>query len=44
MAGVSIYLDFRDWRVGCYRGDTHHYACPLPCVVIRWDRRNQWPE
>lgn len=36
---VSIYLDFRDWWVGYYRGDDYHYVCPLPCIVIRWSRR-----
>lgn len=36
---VKVYWDFRDWWVGYYRGDEHHYACPLPCLVIRWDRR-----
>lgn len=40
-AGRSIrcYFDRRDWWVGYYRGDTHHYVCPLPTLVIRWRRR-----
>lgn len=33
-----VYIDRRDWWVGYYRGDTHHYVCPLPTVVIRWAR------
>jgi hypothetical protein len=37
--GMSIYFDFRDWWIGYYRGDNHHYVCPLPTVVIRWRRR-----
>jgi hypothetical protein len=36
---VNIYLDSRDWWVGYYRGNEHHYVCPLPTVVIRWERR-----
>lgn len=31
--------DLRDRWIGYYRGDTHHYVCPLPTVVIRWRRR-----
>jgi len=37
--GVKAYLDFRDWWIGCYRSDDYYYACPFPCVVIRWRRR-----
>lgn len=36
---LDVYLDFRDWWIGYYRGDEHHYACPLPCLVFRWSRR-----
>lgn len=36
---MKIYLDFRDWWIGWYRGDPrYHYVCPLPCVVIRWEK------
>lgn len=35
---IKIYFDSRDWWVGYYRGDTHHYICPLPTLVIRWPR------
>jgi hypothetical protein len=35
---MKIYIDNRDWWIGYYRGGTHHYACPFPCVVIRWHR------
>ena len=38
---VKVYLDFNDWWIGYYRGDTHHYVCPLPTVVIRWRRRHR---
>ena len=37
---MSVYFDFRDWWVGYYRGETHHYVCPLPTLVIRWSRRS----
>jgi hypothetical protein len=36
---MSVYIEPRDWWIGYYRGDTHHYVCLLPCVVIRWERR-----
>jgi hypothetical protein len=36
---IKIYIEPCDWWIGYYRGDTHHYVCPLPCVVIRWRRR-----
>jgi hypothetical protein len=35
---MKVYIDRRDWWVGYYRGDTHHYVCLLPTVVIRWRR------
>lgn len=35
---MKVYFDFRDWWIGYYRGDTHHYICPLPTLVIRWPR------
>lgn len=36
---MKVYIEPRDWWVGYYRGDEHHYVCPLPTVVIRWDRK-----
>lgn len=36
---MKVYFDFRDWWVGYYRGDSHHYVCVLPTLVIRWGRR-----
>lgn len=35
---MRVYIDTNDWWIGYYRGDTHHYVCPLPAVVIRWNR------
>jgi hypothetical protein len=35
---VKVYIDTADWWIGLYRGPHHYYLCPLPCVVIRWDR------
>lgn len=32
------YIEKRDWWVGYYRGDRHHYVCLMPTVVIRWRR------
>jgi hypothetical protein len=36
---VKVYIEPNDWWIGYYRGDSHHYVCPLPCIVIRWDRK-----
>lgn len=36
---LRVYRDAADWWVGYYRGDTHHYVCLFPTIVIRWDRR-----
>ena len=36
---MKVYFDLHDWWVGYYRGDEHHYVCPLPTLVIRWTRR-----
>lgn len=35
---MTVYRDMHDWWIGYYRGDTHHYACPLPTLVFRWRR------
>lgn len=41
---MKVYIDLRDWWIGYYRGDTHHYVCPFPTIVIRWRRafRVRW--
>lgn len=36
---VRLYIDRRDWWVGYYRGERHHYVCLVPTVVLRWHRR-----
>lgn len=36
---MKVYLEPRDVWVGYFRGDDHHYVCPLPCVVVRWRRK-----
>lgn len=25
---MKVYIELRDWWIGYYRGDTHHYVCP----------------
>lgn len=35
---VKIYFEPRDVWIGYYRGDNHHYVCPLPTLVVRWRR------
>lgn len=37
---MKVYLEPRDVWVGYFRGDSHHFVCLLPCVVIRWRRRS----
>jgi hypothetical protein len=39
--GLKVYVEPRDVWIGYYRGDRHHYVCPLPCIVIRWNRGQQ---
>jgi hypothetical protein len=36
---MRVYIDTNDWWIGYYRGDRHHYVCPLPTVVLRWKRK-----
>ena len=36
---VKVYFDFNDWWIGYYRGDSHHYVCLIPTLVIRWNRK-----
>jgi hypothetical protein len=35
---MKIYFDPADWWIGYYRGPNHHYVCPLPTLVVRWNR------
>ncbi len=39
---LQVYLDTQDWWIGLYRPDDRHaaYVCPLPTLVLRWER---WP-
>lgn len=38
---LRLYVACRDWWVGYYRGDGHHYVCLLPTIVLRWKRRRK---
>jgi hypothetical protein len=37
---LAVYFDSRDWWIGLYRDTDRRrlYVCPLPCLVIRWQR------
>lgn len=35
---LSIYIEPRDIWVGVYVAPTAIYVCPLPMLVLRWDR------
>lgn len=39
IGAATIYREPRDWWIGYYRGDAHHYVCPLPTIVVRWERK-----
>ncbi|MGS2645923.1 hypothetical protein [Streptosporangium sp. G12] len=36
---LSIYLEPRDLWVGLYIAPTALYFCPLPVLVLKWDRQ-----
>lgn len=36
---MKVYIDTNDWWIGYYRGEHYHFICPLPTVVIRWNRK-----
>lgn len=38
---ARAYRDRNDWWIGYYRGDEHHYVCPLPTIVLRFPRRRR---
>lgn len=35
---LSVYVEPRDVWVGVYVAPTAVYVCPLPLLVIKWDR------
>lgn len=39
---MRIYIDKNDWWVGYYRGPYDHFVCLIPCLVIRWLRRQEY--
>jgi hypothetical protein len=36
---MMVYLDLRRWWIGYECGNTHHYVCVIPALVVRWPRR-----
>ena len=40
---VRLYIEPRDIWVGVYVAPDAVYICPLPLVVIRWDRHRHDP-
>jgi hypothetical protein len=38
---LSIYVEPRDIWIGLYVASGAIYVCPLPLLVIKWDRRRQ---
>lgn len=37
---LSVYVEPRDIWVGVYVAPAAVYVCPLPLLVVKWDRRN----
>ena len=35
---LSVYVELRDVWVGAYIARDAIYVCPLPLLVLRWDR------
>lgn len=35
----QLYLEPRDWWVGAYIAPDAVYVCPLPCVVLKFWRK-----
>lgn len=48
MKRLSIYIEPRDLWIGAYIAPNAVYVCPLPTLVIKWERRQafivRWPE
>lgn len=38
---LVIYIEPVDIWIGVYVSDTHVYVCPLPLLVIRFERRSR---
>ncbi len=36
---LRVFIEPRDAWVGWYRADYAHFICPLPCVVLRIERK-----
>jgi hypothetical protein len=36
---LSVYVEPRDVWVGVYIAPTAVYVCPLPLIVLKWNRR-----
>jgi hypothetical protein len=45
---LSAYIEPRDIWVGVYVAPNAVYVCPLPLLVLKWERRQafivRWPE
>ncbi len=40
-AGMKLIFEPRDLWVGVYLGSEHIYVCPLPCIVLRFPRKDK---
>ncbi len=41
---VDVYVDWRDWWIGVYRGPDATYICAVPCLVIRVGKIDRSPD
>lgn len=40
---LSAYIEPRDIWIGVYVAEAAVYVCPLPLLVVKWDRRKATP-
>lgn len=39
---LQVYVEPRDMWVGAYLAENYLYVCPLPLLVVRWERKHFW--
>jgi hypothetical protein len=39
---LVLYIEPRDLWIGAYVAEDYVYVCPLPLLVIRWERQHSW--
>lgn len=39
---IALTFEPRDIWIGAYVAEDYVYVCPLPLLVVRWERRDSW--